>query len=87
VRTAECKGCRALMIWTTTDKGKKLPLNAEPDPKGTYTIDVTYHGGASPTYHAVFVGLMNSEEFKGKRYVPHWTTCPERAQFGKKRPA
>lgn len=36
---SECKSCRAPILWAKTKAGKRIPLNAEPDPTGNVVIE------------------------------------------------
>lgn len=81
VKTFECKApeCRAAIIWALTSKGEKLCLDAQPNEKGTFAIDIEPRRFESSKYHAVFVGT--SPEYRGKRYMPHKVTCKGRGYF------
>lgn len=34
-----CKRCGEEIVWTVTTNGKKMPVNPEPDPGGTFILD------------------------------------------------
>lgn len=65
-QTTRCKRCQAPIRWLTTKAGKKMPVDANREPRGT--VDVV--GG-------VAVIVSASEEF---RYVPHFARCKAAAE-------
>lgn len=83
-----CSACRAPILWAITERGKAMPLDAEPDPAGnvilTGEVRRTDHGSAP-----VAVVLGNTSELFGDpdttRYMPHHASCPEAERF--RRPA
>lgn len=64
---SHCRACGAEMIWAKTTRGRALPLDAKPDPKGNVTLDesglATVYGAALPPDNATI-------------YMPHHATCP-----------
>lgn len=68
LRVVPCRACGASMIWVRSPKGRAMPVNAEPDPKGELMIiehTASYAGDAH----------------EGDRYTSHFATCPEAASF------
>jgi hypothetical protein len=35
----KCRYCQAPVMWATTPLGTSLPLNEQPDPAGTHTVE------------------------------------------------
>lgn len=73
MKTSQCSGCRAEIIWTTTRNGKKMPVDAEPDPEGIIVLEFD---GDEP-----FAIYDNRRLIEGERYTSHFATCPKRGEF------
>ena len=78
--SAACKSCGAPITWTVTHKGKRMPVDAEPVENGNITLRrdgdeviAEYPGKEHPSLF----------EDEGARYVSHFSTCPERAEWRK----
>jgi len=39
-KTSPCASCRRPVIWTVTDKGKRMPVDAQPTPDGSIVLTV-----------------------------------------------
>lgn len=63
----KCKACDASIVWATTDRGSRIPYNAEPGPKAW----VFYGSPADPKVKHV------------QTRTPHWASCPEADTFRK----
>lgn len=77
-----CRGpnCRRPIIWTRTEAGRKLCLDAEPlpepgpeDPRGVFFLDERDLAVAWPG-RALMVDV-------GDLFRTHWATCPDREMF------
>ncbi|SCL32110.1 hypothetical protein GA0070616_4389 [Micromonospora nigra] len=42
--TEQCRSCPAQIIWTVTDRGRDMPVDAEPDPAGNVALSVNDKG-------------------------------------------
>lgn len=74
MKIAECRTCKAPVIWTTTTKGRRMPVDAEP---------VQAHEGGS-----LFRLIEDDDEVLAEYvpasqlarepdlYVSHFATCP-----------
>jgi hypothetical protein len=69
----KCKSCGALIIWATTQSGKLMPLNAEPDPKGNLAIS------RWATVVAVHQRTDLTETQGMPTHTSHFATCPNAA--------
>lgn len=67
---ANCKACKAEIVWIKTDTGKNMPLDAEPE-KMYVRFDVEVVGRTVPGWKMV------------NAYRPHWGTCPQADKFRK----
>jgi hypothetical protein len=70
-----CKSCGAAILWALTRKGKRIPLDATPNPKGNLTLT-----GGSATI-AEDADLFTASD--AVRYVSHFVTCPDAATHRK----
>lgn len=70
---AVCKSCEADVIWCETSTGKKMPMDAKPDPKGTFVI---INGKTR---------VANDEDRRLRRdlHTSHFATCPDAGTWRK----
>jgi|SRR6185436_782509 hypothetical protein len=84
--SAHCASCQAPIIWTLTERGKRMPVNAEPVDGGNIRLDMR-----RPVHSFVVpVGEMFSEDIPGDdglRYTSHFASCPEADLWRNGRPA
>jgi len=71
-----CRSCGAPVEWgVSVVSGKRMPLDAEPDPEGLFYLergDVTTVGPMDPTLYP-----------NRKRYTSHFATCPDAEDWRK----
>jgi hypothetical protein len=65
--SATCASCGAAIIWTITEAGKRMPVDAVPAGKVTVLVRDP-HGGSTP--------ISKSRD----HYVSHFATCPNAQQ-------
>jgi hypothetical protein len=72
--TAPCTSCGALMIWTVTTAGKRMPIDAAPAADGN--VKLTDRGAAMPPLAVV---TTNPAQLFGvkQRWKSHFATCPQ----------
>lgn len=63
---ARCRSCGAPVLWITTEKGKRMPVNAEPADGGNVIIDPTSG-----------IGHYVPKQPGQLAHVSHFATCPE----------
>ena len=80
-RTARCRGCHQPIIWALTEKGKRMPLDAEPSEAGDYILGPALVPGGDP------VAIRDAEcQYDDKpHHLNHWASCPERDRFRTKK--
>lgn len=61
-----CRSCGAPITWAKTDKGKAMPLDAEPTPAGNLELDGGRVRFVTPDANATT-----------SRYTSHFATCPD----------
>ena len=79
MKTSECRTCGSQIVWATTEKGKKMPLDAEPTSKGRFVLE-----GDDKDRKAVFV---HDDQYTGDRYESHFKTCPQASEHSRRAPA
>lgn len=75
-RTSKCRSCDAEIVWASTEKGKVMPCNLEPDPEnGTFflfrrpdKIEAVFHKSNSRSGEAGRSKAL-------KLYSSHFSTC------------
>jgi hypothetical protein len=80
--TAQCGSCEAPVIWSITEKGKRMPLNAEPSPSGRFRIVGTEING---TVHVHYVKNSELEANTSSLYDSHFASCPESRDWKRSR--
>ena len=73
-RAGSCRSCGAPILWATTEKGKAIPLDAEPADNGN--VEFTGNLDIVRVLGGVDAGVVSTP-----RYTPHHATCPEGAQW------
>lgn len=74
-----CGSCHAAIDWVRTAKGRPMPLDPGPNPDGNVVL---VHGQAVVLSPAA-LALAKEQGDDRPRYMPHWATCPNRAQHRK----
>jgi len=72
--TSTCKTCGAEIVWVVTEKGKRMPLDADPHADGRF-IKLRLDPDGSKVVHFLSVGeqVANTKP----TYESHFSTCPE----------
>lgn len=77
IKNNRCDSCSAPIIWAFTERGKKIPLDPDPDPKGNMVLDNNADDGT-------VIAVYAKEEDSRARYVSHFATCPDAGMWRKK---
>jgi hypothetical protein len=78
---SRCRACQAPIIWTVTAKtGKKMPVDEEPKPYGDFFLE---ERGRDLVAHHVNSQHGLAVTIKTDRFVSHFGTCPQAAEFRK----
>lgn len=86
---ATCRGCFAKITWTVTENGKAMPVDAEPNDAGNVIFLAGRRGqgrhGPVPMVKVLpadgQLELVEDSSIDGRRYMPHFATCPNRSDF------
>lgn len=73
---AKCRSCRAPMVWVQTEAGKRTPIDPEPVAGGNIIIK-------DRTQDPPVVAYVKPDQ-KIKRFVSHFSTCPQSKSWRKK---
>ena len=79
VEKGNCRACKKPVLWYTTTLGAVMPLDPEPCDDGNVVI---VDGKALS-----LKGDLWEEHHDGPRYKSHFATCPNAAEFRKKKGA
>jgi hypothetical protein len=96
---ARCTACHAPILWTVTEAGRRLPVDAEELERGiTSALDVDDGNviptgdtaGPDSTVPVVYVTghLIEAAQLfpPARRWRPHFATCPEADRFRRRTP-
>jgi hypothetical protein len=88
--TTRCRSCNAELIWATTEKGKQIPLDAEPGADGNIRLEErsypVYGRGPLVREEIVLTAVpapYEGEERQGDRYLAHFATCKDAKKWRK----
>lgn len=71
---SKCKSCDAEIIWVKTEKGKSMPIDAEPSVEGQFLkVRVDENG----TKHVQYLGEREAADCTRPLYLSHFATCPD----------
>ncbi|HKE79039.1 MAG TPA: hypothetical protein VKB54_07010 [Solirubrobacteraceae bacterium] len=80
MRTATCRSCGAQIVWAETEKGRRMPVDADPNPLGQ--IVLRGHG----TTPLAICGVPDDAYPGEPRYASHFQTCPQAGDWRRRRP-
>lgn len=75
--SATCRSCKAEVVWAKTERGKRMPMDAEPSLRGTFRLE---QRGTEGTL-AVFV---KPGDRSGPLYMSHYASCAQASDWRKK---
>lgn len=67
-----CRSCGAAILWAKTIEERLMPVDAAPEPGGNLRL-----ARKGETLHV----LVAEEGWEGRRYRPHFATCPDAASW------
>lgn len=73
-----CRSCQAAIIWCQSERGKTMPVDAEPSEDGTLVIQPALLPGDPP--RALYVGRRKPGE-RDARHRAHFATCPQASHW------
>jgi hypothetical protein len=70
--------CGAQFVWTTTEKGRRMPVNLERSPTGTLLLYAEYlMGEVLPGYRVRTAAPSERLRLGGMLWTSHFATCPK----------
>ena len=89
---AVCKSCGAAVEWATTEKGKRMPVDAEPVEGGNILLShrkvgqppVALYQSAEQIAKLAAEHERSPQEGPLRLYVSHFSTCPQAPGWRKK---
>lgn len=82
MNTDRCRSCRAEIIWTETNTGKSMPVDATPTKDGNIILGMRHQ--LVPL--AMVQTVQQLERLRAKDellYVSHFVTCPQSKRWRK----
>jgi hypothetical protein len=78
-----CSKCPAKIVWATSENGKKMPMDAEPSPDGSFVlVESPDDGTLLAVFHKKAHGYMPSGEVRAAaKHTSHHATCPYADHF------
>jgi hypothetical protein len=83
VEACRAKGCNTAIIWTRTDKGRWMPVEAEPSDDGNVVI--MWSGSDVRARVLTVVQTRDRQLLQGRLHVSHFAACPEADRFRRPR--
>jgi hypothetical protein len=80
---SRCRSCGAQILWAFTPKGKTIPVEVVPSPKGNLRLFRDYNGQGDNRVEYVSGSELNREA--GVLYVSHFVTCPNAEAWRRRR--
>lgn len=71
-----CAWCQAEIIWATTNNGKSIPLDLEPNESGTMILVLRHADGGGVKVVCFFKRAGEALTRGEKRRASHFSTCP-----------
>lgn len=77
-----CRSCSAPIVWCVSERGKSMPVNAEPETGGNLAVEARTHG------HPLARVVSPAHAFgRTDLHKSHFATCEHAAKWRKKRSA
>ena len=81
-----CRSCNAKVIWTETERGRRMPVDATPVATGNLILRQREHRCPLAVHiDSALEPLRPHEAAIQERYVSHFVTCPDRKNWRKKK--
>ncbi len=84
MNAVKCRSCGANIIWAVTERGLRIPLDAEPNPtKGNFTVEE--ETGPDRRYNVLRASRVAPLLDMGQvRYLAHHASCPDGKSWRRK---
>lgn len=81
----ECRSCRALIVWTRTERGKTMPCDVAPSEDGQFFLFRRATFVEAVHINSVSKSAQVAHERKQGRHHSHFSTCPNADQHRRAR--
>lgn len=78
MKVARCRTCGAEIIWTETEKGRRMPVDADPESIGTFRLEDRPGDSNGPL--AIFIP-EEDRRCAPDLHASHFATCAQAAQW------
>lgn len=78
---ADCRSCGAPVIWTVTSKGKRMPVDAEPNPAGNVVLQSQPEGPPLAVYYSGKAGAPPTAYSPRERHTSHFANCKQAGEW------
>lgn len=82
--TKYCRSCGAEVIWTVTENGKRMPVDAKPREDGNILLTEYPDGYIEAAYvQSSLFEVWDQDAPEPRRYVSHFASCAQSNQWRK----
>jgi hypothetical protein len=79
----QCRSCKASVIWAVSEKGKRIPMDADPVADGNFILE--YSAVGEPPVARPRNATIGTVEFRdGLGFKSHFATCPDAGEWRKR---
>ena len=85
--SAECKSCRAAIFWAVTPSGNRMPIDAEPSPRGTLILRKQAQDDGCLVLEEPLIAIdyrAAGAQPDEPRFLSHFATCGQAGEWRKK---
>jgi hypothetical protein len=72
---AACQSCKAWIIWAVTERGRRMPVDAQMNIGGTLVLCYEVDELDRPTSGQMV--LQAPADYRGPKWISHFATCPK----------
>lgn len=84
-RIVQCKACHARIFFVQTAKSERMPVDAQPSPKGNLAVTPATTRDELPTAVVLTLGQAVGMRAAGRAtYISHFAGCPQAGEFRKR---
>jgi hypothetical protein len=78
-----CTDCLARVVWAVTERGRRMPVDANQDITGNLVLCYEVDGLERPVSGQLVVAAP--ADYVGPRWLSHFATCPKASRFRRAR--
>jgi hypothetical protein len=81
MKAQSCRSCKALILWTLTERGARMPVDFAPTTDGTIVLE---HGRDEKGRRVWRSRVQRTDDRAGVRRKSHYATCPDAKKWRKR---